>query len=68
MKMENTRQLGLSQGQAAHDVGNRRFYRRHQRATAKRYPDVEVVFTPERRGKTAALNHGISMVNSQKLP
>ena len=28
------------------------------------YPDVEVVFTPERKGKTAALNHGISMVTT----
>ena len=29
-----------------------------------RYPDVEVVFSPERKGKTAALNHGISMVKT----
>ena len=29
-----------------------------------RYPDVEIVFSPERRGKTAALNHGISMVKT----
>ena len=28
------------------------------------YPDVQVVFTPERRGKTAALNHGISLVKT----
>ena len=28
------------------------------------YPDVEVVFSPERKGKTAALNHGISMVKT----
>ena len=28
------------------------------------YPDVEVVFTPERRGKTAALNHGIGLVKT----
>ena len=26
----------------------------------KAYPDVEVVYSPERRGKTAPLNHGIS--------
>ena len=31
----------------------------------KAYPDVEVVFSPERRGKTAALNHGISQVKSE---
>ena len=28
------------------------------------YPDVEIVYTPERRGKTAALNHGISLVKT----
>jgi len=31
----------------------------------KAYPEVEVVFSPERRGKTAALNHGISQVKSE---
>lgn len=30
-----------------------------------RYPDVEVVYSPERKGKTAALNHGISMVKTE---
>ena len=30
-----------------------------------RYPDVEIVFSPERKGKTAALNHGISMVKTE---
>ena len=29
------------------------------------YADVEVVYTPERKGKTAALNHGISMVKTE---
>ena len=29
-----------------------------------RYPEVEVVFSPERRGKTAALNHGIGQVKT----
>ena len=28
------------------------------------YPDVQVVYSPERRGKTAALNHGISEVKT----
>lgn len=28
------------------------------------YPDVQVVLTPERRGKTAALNHGLSLVTT----
>ena len=31
----------------------------------KAYPDVKIVFSPERRGKTAALNHGISQVKSE---
>ena len=30
----------------------------------KAYPEVEVIYSPERRGKTAALNHGLSMVKS----
>jgi cellulose synthase/poly-beta-1,6-N-acetylglucosamine synthase-like glycosyltransferase len=29
-----------------------------------RYPGVEIVFSPERKGKTAALNHGISKVTT----
>jgi cellulose synthase/poly-beta-1,6-N-acetylglucosamine synthase-like glycosyltransferase len=31
----------------------------------KAYPEVQVVYSPERRGKTAALNHGISQVKSE---
>lgn len=34
-------------------------------ARLSRYPDIEVVFSPERRGKTAALNHGLSLVKSE---
>lgn len=30
----------------------------------KAYPEVEVIYSLERRGKTAALNHGLSMVTS----
>ncbi len=30
----------------------------------KAYPEVEVIYSTERRGKTAALNHGLSMVTS----
>jgi len=29
------------------------------------YPDVEIIFTPERKGKTAALNHGIGLVKTE---
>jgi len=31
----------------------------------QRYQDVKVVFSPERRGKTAALNHGMSEVTTE---
>ena len=31
----------------------------------KAYPDAEIIFTPERKGKTAALNHGLSLVKSE---
>ena len=31
----------------------------------KKYDDVEIVYSPERRGKTAALNHGISQVKTE---
>ena len=29
------------------------------------YPEVDIVFSPERRGKTAALKHGLKEVNTQ---
>ena len=31
----------------------------------KRYQDVRVCFSPERKGKTAALNHGMKMVQTE---
>ncbi len=31
----------------------------------EKYDDVEIVYSPERRGKTAALNHGISQVKTE---
>ena len=30
-----------------------------------KYPDVQVIYSPERRGKTAALNHGLSEVKDE---
>ena len=30
-----------------------------------KYHDVEVIYSPERRGKTAALNHGLALVQSE---
>ena len=32
-----------------------------------KYPDVQVVYSPERRGKTAALNHGLSEVKDELI-
>lgn len=29
------------------------------------YPEVQVIYTPERKGKTAALNHGLSLVKTE---
>ena len=60
MKMENTRQLDYPPGKlhvmwvtdGSTDGTNRRL---------GQYPDAEVVFSPARKGKTAALNHGLSI-------
>ena len=63
MKMENTRQLNYPEGKlkvlwvtdGSTDSTNERL---------KAYRDVQVVFSPERGGKTAALNHGIGHVGT----
>lgn len=36
----------------------------HTNELLKQYDEVTIVFTPERKGKTAALNHGINMVTT----
>ena len=64
MKMENTHQLDYPKDKlhimwvtdGSSDETNERL---------GRYPEVEIVFTPERKGKTAALNHGISQVKTE---
>jgi len=64
MKMENTLQLDYPKNKlhimwvtdGSTDETNERL---------KRYPEVEIVYSPERRGKTAALNHGISQISSE---
>ena len=64
MKMENTLQLDYPKNKlhimwvtdGSTDETNLRL---------KRYPEVEIVYSPERRGKTAALNHGISQISSE---
>lgn len=63
MKMENTRSLDYPKDKlhimwvtdGSTDDTNKRL---------QEYPEVEIVFRPERQGKTAALNHGISMVKT----
>ena len=63
MKMENTRQLNYPEGKlkvlwvtdGSTDSTNERL---------KAYRDVQIVFSPERGGKTAALNHGIRHVGT----
>lgn len=64
MKMENTYQLDYPKDKlhimwvtdGTTDDTNKRL---------AEYPDVEMVYSPERKGKTAALNHGISMVKTE---
>jgi cellulose synthase/poly-beta-1,6-N-acetylglucosamine synthase-like glycosyltransferase len=63
MKMANTRQLDYPQDKlqivwvtdGTTDETNDRL---------GRYPEARIIFTPERKGKTAALNHGLSMVTT----
>ena len=64
MKVENTHQLDYPKDKlhlmwvtdGSTDDTNERL---------RKYDDIEVVYSPERRGKTAALNHGISLVTSE---
>lgn len=64
MKMQNTRELDYPKSKlhimwvtdGSTDDTNERL---------RKYDDVEVVYTPERNGKTAALNHGISLITSK---
>lgn len=64
MKMQNTRELDYPKSKlhimwvtdGSTDDTNERL---------RKYDDVEVVYTLERNGKTAALNHGISLITSK---
>lgn len=63
-KVENTRQLDYPKDKlhlmwvtdGSTDDTNTRL---------REYSDIEIVYSPERRGKTAALNHGISLITSE---
>lgn len=63
MKMQNTLQLDYPR-QKLHVMWVTDGSTDETNARLQRYPDVEVVFSPERKGKTAALNHGISLIQS----
>ena len=62
VKMENTRQIAYPKlhvvwvTDGSNDATN---------DYLAKYPDVQVIFSPERRGKTAALNHGLSLVKDE---
>ena len=61
-KMENTRQITYPKLKVVWvtDGSND-----HTNDYLAKYHDVEVIYSPERRGKTAALNHGLSLVKSE---
>jgi cellulose synthase/poly-beta-1,6-N-acetylglucosamine synthase-like glycosyltransferase len=63
LKMQNIRQLDYPQ-ERLHVVWVTDGSTDQTNERLKNYPDVKVIYTPERRGKTAALNHGLSMVDS----
>lgn len=63
MKMQNTLQLDYPR-QKLHVMWVTDGSTDETNARLQHYPDVEVVFSPERKGKTAALNHGISQIQS----
>jgi cellulose synthase/poly-beta-1,6-N-acetylglucosamine synthase-like glycosyltransferase len=64
MKMENTRQLDYPKNKL-HIMWVTDGSTDNTNNLLKTYEDVEIVYSPERRGKTAALNHGLSKVTSE---
>ncbi len=64
MKMENTRALDYPKDKL-HIMWVTDGSTDNTNTKLKAYPDVEIVFTPARLGKTAALNHGIGMVTTE---
>lgn len=63
-KMENTHQITYPKlhvvwvTDGSNDATNERL---------AKYPDVQVIYSPERRGKTAALNHGLGEVKDELI-
>jgi len=64
MKMENTRALDYPKDKL-HIMWVTDGSTDHTNARLREYPEVEIIFTPERLGKTAALNHGIGSVKTE---
>ncbi len=64
MKMENTRELDYPK-EKLHIMWVTDGSTDNTNENLKEYKEVEIVFTPERKGKTAALNHGIGMVKTE---
>ena len=64
MKMQNTRQLDYPK-EKLHVMWVTDGSTDNTNEMLSRYDGVEIVFSPESRGKTAALNHGISLVKTE---
>lgn len=64
IKMENTRQISYPK---LHVVWVTDGSNDSTNDLLAKYHDVEVIYSPERRGKTAALNHGLSLVKDELI-
>lgn len=64
VKMENTRQIAYPK---LHVVWVTDGSNDSTNDLLAKYHDVEVIYSPERRGKTAALNHGLSLVKDELI-
>ncbi len=64
IKMENTRQLSYPK---LHVVWVTDGSNDSTNDLLARYQEVEAIYSPERRGKTAALNHGLSLVKDELI-
>ena len=64
VKMENTRQIAYPK---LHVVWVTDGSNDSTNDLLAKYHDVEVIYSPERRGKTAALNHGLTLVKDELI-
>lgn len=64
IKMENTRQISYPK---LHVVWVTDGSNDSTNDLLAHYQEVEVIYSPERRGKTAALNHGLSLVKDELI-